>query len=151
MSSTDHGHVVETSAAKVSLLTGFLGSGKTTLLNALAPAPDMGRTAVLVNEFGEIGIDHDLIEKVDEQSVLLSSGCICCSIQNDLAKALHELWSKELRGELPPIERVLIETSGLADPAPVVHTLMSDEIAHQAISSRCGRHDGRRRQWNASA
>jgi G3E family GTPase len=118
---------METAVAKVSLLTGFLGSGKTTLLNALLRRPDMGRTAVLVNEFGEIGIDHDLIETVDEKSVLLSSGCICCSIQNDLSKALHDLWSRELRGEVQPIEHVLIETSGLADPAPVVHTLISDE------------------------
>jgi G3E family GTPase len=113
---------------KVSLLTGFLGSGKTTLLNALVKRPDMGETAVLVNEFGEIGIDHELIEKVDEESILLSSGCLCCTVRDDLSRALHELFLKRAKGDIPPIERVLIETTGLADPAPVIHTLMTDRI-----------------------
>jgi G3E family GTPase len=113
---------------KVSLLTGFLGSGKTTLLNALVKRPDMGETAVLVNEFGEIGIDHELIEKVDEESILLSSGCLCCTVRDDLSRALHELFLKRAKGDIPPIERVLIETTGLADPAPVIHTLMTDRV-----------------------
>jgi G3E family GTPase len=116
------------SVIKVSLLTGFLGSGKTTLLNALLKHPDMGHTAVLVNEFGEIGIDHHLIEKVDEDTILLNSGCLCCTVRDDLARALHEIFLKRAKGEIPPIERVLIETTGLADPAPVIHTLMTDRV-----------------------
>jgi G3E family GTPase len=116
------------SVIKVSLLTGFLGSGKTTLLNALVKRTDMGHTAVLVNEFGDIGIDHHLIEKVDEDTVLLNSGCLCCTVRDDLARALHEIFLKRAKGEIPPIERVLIETTGLADPAPVIHTLMTDRV-----------------------
>jgi G3E family GTPase len=116
------------SMIKVSLLTGFLGSGKTTLLNALVKRPDMGETAVLINEFGEIGLDHQLIEKVDEDTILLSSGCLCCTVRDDLSRALHELFLKRVKGDVPPFERVLIETTGLADPAPVIHTLMTDRV-----------------------
>jgi G3E family GTPase len=113
---------------KVSLLTGFLGSGKTTLLNQLVKHPGMGETAVLINEFGEIGLDHQLIEKVDEDTILLSSGCLCCTVRDDLSRALHELFLKRVQGQVPPFERVLIETTGLADPAPVIHTLMTDRV-----------------------
>lgn len=117
---------------QVSLLTGYLGSGKTTLLNQLIKHPDMGETAVLVNEFGEIGIDHHLVEAVDDRMILLNSGCLCCSVQGDMERALTELFLKRVKGEIPPIRRVLIETTGLADPAPVIHTLMQDRL----ISSR---------------
>ncbi len=113
---------------QVSLLTGFLGSGKTTLLNALLKHRDMGETAVLVNEFGEIGLDHQLIEKIDEETVLLNAGCLCCTVRGDLARALRELSLKRVKGEVPPFTRVLIESTGLADPAPIIHTLMSDPI-----------------------
>ncbi len=113
---------------QTSLLTGFLGSGKTTLINALLKHPDMSETAVLVNEFGEIGLDHHLIEQIDEDTVLLNAGCLCCTVRDDLARALRELFIKRVKGEVPAFSRVLIETTGLADPAPVIHTLMTDRV-----------------------
>ncbi|MBM3526230.1 MAG: GTP-binding protein, partial [Alphaproteobacteria bacterium] len=108
----------------VSVLTGFLGSGKTTLLSKLLKHPGMGETAVLINEFGEIGLDHDLLEKVDNETVLMSSGCLCCTIRGDLVNSLRSLYFRRVRGEVPPFKRVVIETTGLADPAPILHTLM---------------------------
>ena len=110
----------------VTVLTGFLGSGKTTLLARLLRHPAMGRTAVIVNEFGEIGLDHDLIETSDESFVQLSTGCLCCNVRSDLVLTLADLAARRARGELPPFERVVIETSGLADPAPILHALMTD-------------------------
>jgi len=105
----------------VTLLTGFLGAGKTTLLNRLLKQPAMAQTAVLINEFGEIGLDHLLVERLDEDAVLLAAGCLCCTIRGDLSRALRDL------AERPqPIRRVVIETTGLADPAPILQTLMSD-------------------------
>ncbi len=109
----------------VSVITGFLGSGKTTLLNHLVHHPGMGETAVIVNEFGEIGIDHELIEKSDENTILLGSGCLCCTVRGDLVDTLGDLSVRRLKGEVPPFKRVVIETTGLADPAPILHTLMS--------------------------
>jgi G3E family GTPase len=110
----------------VTVLTGFLGAGKTTLLNWLLAQPGLDSAAVLINEFGEVGVDHLLVEKVDDTLVLLDSGCICCSVQGDLVKALKNLFMRALRREIPPVGRVLIETTGLADPAPVIHTLMEE-------------------------
>ena len=110
----------------VNVLTGFLGSGKTTLLNALLRHPQMRRTAVIVNEFGEIAIDHDLIETSDESFVQLSNGCLCCQVRSDLVLTLSELAAGRAAGSLPAFERVVIETSGLADPAPILHALMTD-------------------------
>jgi G3E family GTPase len=112
----------------VSVLTGFLGSGKTTLLSKLLRHPGMGETAVLINEFGEVGLDHELIEKIDNETVLMSSGCLCCTIRGDLVNALRSLYFRRVRGEVPPFKRVVIETTGLADPAPILHTLMEDPI-----------------------
>jgi G3E family GTPase len=109
----------------VSVITGFLGSGKTTLLNYLVHHPGMDETAVIVNEFGEIGIDHELIEKSDENTILLGSGCLCCTVRGDLVDTLGDLSVRRLKGEIPPFKRVVIETTGLADPAPILHTLMS--------------------------
>jgi G3E family GTPase len=111
----------------VSIITGFLGSGKTTLLNHLVRQPGMADTAVIVNEFGEIGIDHLLIEQAFEDTVLLENGCICCSIRGDLVDTLTDLRRKVEQGELPPFSRAVVETTGLADPAPILQTLMSDE------------------------
>ncbi|BAL25454.1 GTP-binding protein [Azoarcus sp. KH32C] len=108
----------------VTLLTGFLGAGKTTLLNHLMKQPEMAGAAVLINEFGEVGIDHHLVERVDETLMILDSGCLCCSMQGDLAKALKNLSTRSSRREIPPVTRVLIETTGLADPVPVIYTLM---------------------------
>ncbi|RPI42598.1 MAG: GTP-binding protein [Betaproteobacteria bacterium] len=110
----------------VSVLTGFLGSGKTTLLGALLRHPQMERTAVVVNELGEIGIDHDLIETSDESFVQLANGCLCCNVRSDLVLTLVDLAARRRRGEVPMFERVVIETSGLADPAPILHALMTD-------------------------
>ncbi len=112
----------------VTLITGFLGSGKTTLLTRLLEHPEMGEAAVLVNELGEVGIDHHLLRRVDERTVLLASGCVCCSIRGDLADELRDLLLRRARGEVPPFERVLIETSGLADPAPILYTLLSEPV-----------------------
>lgn len=112
----------------VSVITGFLGSGKTTLLNALLAHPAMGETAVLVNEFGEVGLDHLLVRKIDENIVLLNAGCLCCSIRGDLVNALKDLFLKRVRRDVPHFARAVVETTGLADPAPIIHTLMSDPL-----------------------
>ena len=112
----------------VTVLTGFLGSGKTTLLARLLEHPDMGETAVLVNELGEVGIDHHLLRRVDERTVLLASGCVCCSIRGDLADELRDLLSRRERGEIPAFARVVIETTGLADPAPILNTILSEPL-----------------------
>ena len=117
-----------TEPVQVSLLTGFLGSGKTTLLNKLVKHPDMVETAVLINEFGEIGLDHQLVERIDENTVLLNAGCLCCTIQGDLVNALSDLFIKRVKEEVPYFRRVLIETTGLADPAPIIHTLMTAPV-----------------------
>ncbi len=110
------------------VITGFLGSGKTTLLNALLTQDGMEKTAVLINEFGEIGLDHLLVREVSEDVVLLNSGCICCSVRGDLISGLRDLFVKRTRGEIPEFDRVIIETTGLADPAPILHTLMTDPL-----------------------
>jgi len=108
----------------VSLLTGFLGSGKTTLLGRLIRHPGVADTAVIINEFGQIGLDHHLVEAVSGEAVLLASGCVCCTIRDDLAATLCELHDKRERGEIPAFRRVVIETTGLADPAPIIHSLL---------------------------
>lgn len=110
------------------VITGFLGSGKTTLLNALLSHPGMNNTAVLINEFGEIGLDHLLVREISEDVVLLNSGCICCSVRGDLISGLRDLFLKRTRGEIAAFDRVIIETTGLADPAPILHTLMTDPL-----------------------
>jgi G3E family GTPase len=110
----------------VTLLTGFLGAGKTTLLNHLLRQPALAGTVVLMNEFGAVPIDHLLVERIDENLVLLESGCICCTVRGDLARALRDVFMRRLRRELPALDRVVIETTGLADPAPVIFTLMQD-------------------------
>jgi G3E family GTPase len=108
----------------VTVLTGFLGSGKTTLLARLLRTPAFARTAVIINEFGEIGIDHLLVERADEGIVELSAGCLCCTIRGDLIATLENLLRARDNGRVSPFQRVVIETTGLADPAPVLHTLM---------------------------
>ncbi len=110
----------------VSIITGFLGSGKTTLLNRLLQDPAMAGAAVIINEFGEIGLDHLLIATPSENTVLLSSGCICCTVRGDLVDTLRGLDRSRGR-DLPPFDRVLIETTGLADPVPIVQSVVIDE------------------------
>ncbi len=112
----------------VSVLTGFLGSGKTTILSHLLTQPTSGRLAVIVNELGEIALDHHLVRQVDESTLVLDGGCLCCSVRDDLVAGLRELAMKREEGSLPAFDRVVIETTGLADPAPIVHTLMRDPM-----------------------
>jgi len=111
----------------VSIITGFLGSGKTTLLNRLLQDPCMAGSAVIINEFGEIGLDHLLVTTPAENMVLLRSGCLCCTVRGDLVETLADLWAKRGRGDIPTFDRVLVETTGLADPVPILRTLASDE------------------------
>ncbi|QGM99655.1 GTP-binding protein [Methylocystis parvus] len=109
----------------LTVLTGFLGAGKTTLLNRLLASPDLADTLVLINEFGEIGLDHLFIEKVDGDMIMMSSGCVCCTIRGDLVNTLEDLLRRLDNGRIEPFRRVLLETTGLADPAPILHTIMN--------------------------
>jgi G3E family GTPase len=112
----------------VGLVTGFLGSGKTTLLARLLARPELGETAVIVNELGEVAIDHHLLRRVDERTVVLAGGCLCCTLRGDLADELRDLLSRRTRGEVPAFRRVLVETTGLADPAPILNTLLAEPV-----------------------
>src|SRR5207245_379795 len=107
-------------------VTGFLGSGKTTLIRALLDNPAGANTAVIVNEYGEIGIDDALLRSSSDMTVLLGNGCLCCNVRTDLQEALRELFADRARGAVPSFERVVIETSGLADPGPVLQTFATD-------------------------
>lgn len=116
----------------VNILTGFLGSGKTSLLKRLLALPALKDAAVLINEFGEVGIDHFLVEEVDDDVVLLKSGCICCTIRGDLKDSLLDLHERRAAGRVPPFSRLILETTGLADPGPIVATLVADPaLRHQ--------------------
>ena len=112
----------------VTVVTGFLGSGKTTLLSRVLSDPSMSDTAVLVNEFGKVGLDHHLLRRADEKTVLLGAGCVCCTTRDDLVEALLALLDEEARGEIPPLKGVVVETTGLADPAPILYTVFSHPV-----------------------
>ena len=112
----------------VTLITGCLGSGKTTLLQRLLGDPALSDTAVLINEFGEIGLDHHLLERIDEKMVMLQSGCVCCTIRGELSAAIKDLHSRRERRLLPPFRRLVIESTGLADPFPILSTVRSDPV-----------------------
>ena len=112
----------------VNLLTGFLGSGKTTLLQRLLRDQALSDCAVLVNEFGEVGLDHHLLERIDETMVLLQSGCLCCTIRGELSDAVRDLHGRRERGEIPAFRRLVIESTGLADPFPILSTIHSDPV-----------------------
>lgn len=112
----------------VTLITGFLGSGKTTLISRLLKHPDMDKVAVIINEIGEIGIDHDLVSMSSESVSLLANGCLCCTVRTDLQETLRELFGDRRAGRIADFNRVMIETTGLADPAPVLQTLASDTM-----------------------
>lgn len=110
----------------VIILSGFLGSGKTTLLKKVLKTPELSNSMIIVNEIGEIGIDHQLLEQSDDRTVLLDNGCMCCQLRGDLQALLVDLAMRSYRGEMPSFDRVIVETSGLAEPGPVAQTLYSD-------------------------
>jgi G3E family GTPase len=112
----------------VSLITGFLGSGKTTLLNRLLRHDAMKDSAVVINEYGEVSLDHLLVERVDGEVAVLASGCICCTVRSDLEETLRALLVRRDRGDVPPFRRILVETTGLADPAPIVQLLLNNPL-----------------------
>lgn len=120
-------------ALPVSVITGFLGSGKTTLLSRLLRDPAFQRTAVIVNEFGAVGLDHLLVEASDEQILLLEGGCVCCTVRGDLVRTAGDLLARRAAGTVTPFERIVIETTGLADPAPILHALMTDRDIAEAL------------------
>jgi G3E family GTPase len=117
----------------VSLITGFLGSGKTTLLNRLLARSDMADSAVIINEFGEIALDHLLVERVDGEVAVMASGCVCCTVRSDLEATLRDLLARRDRGEVPAFSRILVETTGLADPAPIVQLLLNNPLVSHFV------------------
>lgn len=120
----------------VTVLTGFLGAGKTTILNGLLRQPGMEGAAVIINEYGEVGVDHLLVEKLPGDAVLLESGCLCCSLRGDLVDTMNILRLQAEAGDIPPFDRLLVETTGLADPAPILQTLMREKllVAHYRLA-----------------
>ena len=118
----------------ISILTGFLGSGKTTILGHLLRQPEFSRTAVIINEFGEVGLDHELVETSEDSFIGLKTGCLCCKIRTDLAYTVQDMLQRRDEGNCSPFNRIVIETSGLADPAPILQTLMTDtSIAERLV------------------
>lgn len=112
----------------VSILTGFLGAGKTTLLNRLLKHPDLTDTAVIINEFGEVGIDHLLVERSGDGVIELADGCLCCTVRGELVDTLADLMDRMQTGKIRPLKRVVIETTGLADPAPVIQAVIGNPV-----------------------
>jgi len=143
----------------VNVITGFLGSGKTTLLRKLLASGLGAETAVLINEFGEVGIDHLLVGQIAPDTVLLKSGCLCCSIRGDLKDALVQLFSKREKAELPNFKRMILETTGLADPAPIFATVLADQMVRHHFklgviitvvdSFNAGLHEELHPEWTA--
>ena len=120
-------------AVQVSVITGFLGSGKSTLLAHLLRDPALARTAVIINEFGAVGLDHLLVEASDEEIVALDSGCVCCTVRGDLVRTAADLLARRAAGTVAPFERIVIETTGLADPVPILQALMTDPALADAL------------------
>jgi G3E family GTPase len=117
----------------VSVITGFLGSGKTTLLNKLLRHAGMGDSAVIINEFGEVALDHLLVEAIEGEVAVLASGCVCCTLRSDLEQTLRSLLARRDRGEVPAFSRILVETTGLADPAPIVQLLLNNPLVSHFV------------------
>src|SRR6202008_4070795 len=115
---------VGASPTPVTIITGFLGSGKTTLLNRLLAQPALADSAVIINEFGEVGIDHLLVTTPAENMVLLDTGCLCCTVRGDRVQTLTALHAKRASGDVPSFSHLIIETTGLADPVPVLQTIV---------------------------
>lgn len=156
MSTSDEGSALNANARlPVFLLTGFLGSGKTSLLNALLKEKAFANTAVIVNEFGEIGLDHLIIARGSDNVVLLEAGCLCCTIADSLHETLADLNFRRVRGEVPPFERVVIETTGLANPAPILNTLLGHPLVTEryrldaVIATVDGQHALANIEWHA--
>jgi G3E family GTPase len=120
-------------AIPIHVVTGFLGAGKTSLINRLLPGPELADTLVIVNEWGEIGLDHLLYETIADDVVLLSSGCLCCDLRGDLVDGLRDVLRRRDVGELAPFARIVLETSGLADPAPILHALFADPLLSRRV------------------
>jgi G3E family GTPase len=123
---TSTGRDLLRSRIPMTVITGFLGSGKTTLLNALLQTPQAANTAVIINEYGEVGVDHDLVQNIAESVTLLDNGCVCCVVRGDLETALREMFLARRAGQMANFERVILETTGLADPAPVMQAISND-------------------------
>lgn len=121
------------SPVAVSIVTGFLGAGKTTLVNRLLKEPSLANTAVIVNEFGEVGIDHLLVEKASDGVIELSDGCLCCSVRGELVDTLCDLIDRMQTGRIAPLERIVVETTGLANPVPVLQSVMAHPVLMQAL------------------
>ena len=117
----------------ISVLTGFLGSGKTTFLGRLLTRPDMADTAVVINEFGAVGLDHLLIEAADQEILELPNGCVCCAVRQDLAETLYNLLRRRARGDIGRFSRIVLETSGLAEPSPILYTLSADAFLEHSL------------------
>jgi G3E family GTPase len=117
----------------ITVLTGFLGSGKTTVLSSVLAAPEVPRTAVIVNEIGAVGLDHLIVSEVTETVTLLAAGCLCCQLRSDLVDAVRSLMDQAARGTVPVFDRIVIETTGLAEPGPILQSLLEDVV----ISERC--------------
>lgn len=123
----------------VTIITGFLGSGKTTLLNTILRDPEFSQSAVLLNEFGDVQVDHDLVADFSDELVMTTTGCLCCNASSDIKQSLFDLWERRDKGKINAFDRVIVETTGLMEPVPVVGSLLappsSDKV--EEIVSRC--------------
>ncbi len=117
----------------IAILTGFLGSGKTTFLRRVLGSPGMADTAVIINEFGDVGLDHLLVEAAPDDVVQLPSGCLCCAVRQDLVRTLYGLLNRRAAAGVAPFRRIVVETSGLAEPAPILHTLAADALLERTL------------------
>ena len=120
--------MTESERIPLHVVTGFLGAGKTTLINRLLGAPELAETLVIVNEWGEIGLDHLLFETIADDVILMAAGCLCCTLRGDLIDGLHDVLQRRDAGATPPFARIVLETTGLADPAPILHAWLADPM-----------------------